>query len=569
MDCFFIKNSLNLNNSNDEKEEFPMYKQNPFNFSVFSLVLLLIISFSCSSDKKSAITLSQNYEELVALFQEFREFQKPKFVDGIPDYTTAAMEEQNHGLENFQDRLAAIDTSAWPVSQQVDYHLVRAEMNGLEFTHRVLRPWSRDPCFYLPSQGGAGPVIDIGLRIPEHFPIPKEKQDEIRQRLKAIPRIYEQAKQNLTEGAKDFAVMAIRSAKEESVEYQNIADLFAEFHPDLAEDTARAQEAVEDYGKWIEHNLHRMTAKAGVGKENYNWWLKNVHLFPYTWEDCLDIVEREDHRVMTFLKLEENRNRMLPPLQPVSSQEEYKKSVKESLTHVMNFLREEEIFTVQDYLTTEDYFGTWHNFDSPWPEHHDYFFNFSHRESLPEETHECVGHFFDELRSRQDNRPIRGVRRLYEIDWIRSEGFAFALEELLMHAGYLDTKPRRGREVVYEQSAFRTCRALADLKMHSHEFTLEEAMEFAVACAPHGELLEDSPHLHYEMQTTLRYVGWHMGMVVGKAQFMKLFRDRAKQLGETFNLRQFMDEYLAAGMIPMSLIRWEMTGFKDEIKELF
>ncbi len=417
------------------------------------------------------------------------------------------MEEQRLGLKQLQGRLAAMDISAWPVSQQVDYHLVRAEMNGLEFYHRVLRPWSRDPCFYLPSQGGAGPVIDIGLRIPDNLPLPEEKQHEFRQQLRIIPKIYEQAKQNLAEGVKDFAIMAVRSAKEESEGYHNLADLLAEYHPDLAEEATRAQEAVEGYGKWIE----------------------------------------------------ENGNRKLPPLKPVSSQEEYKQSVKDSLEHVMKFLREEEIFTVQDYLLTDDYFGTGHEFDSPWPERHDYFFNFSHRESLPEETHECVGHFFDNLRHQRDNRPIRGAQRLYEIDWIRSEGFAFALEELLMHAGYLDTRPRRGREIVYEQAAFRTCRALADLRMHSHEFTLEEAMDFAVKCAPHGELLKDSPHLHYEMQTTLRYVGWHMGMVVGKVQFMKLIRDRAKQLGNAFNLRRFMDEYLASGMIPMSLIRWEMT----------
>ncbi len=50
---------------------------------------------------------------------------------------------------------------------------------------------------------------------------------------------------------------------------------------------------------------------------------------------------------------------------------------------------------------------------------------------------------------------------------------------------------------------------------------------------------------------------------------MNLMRDRAKQLGEKFNMRQFMDEFLAAGMIPMSLIRWEMTGYDDEIKKLW
>ncbi len=540
-----------------------------FVFVIFICSVLLLFSYCSSEDKATNVSRSGEYEDLVALFKEFREFHKPKVTNGVPDYTTAAIEKQRRGLKKFQNRLAAIDIQGWPVSQQVDYHLVRAEMNGLEFYHRVLRPWSRDPCFYLPSQGGAGPVIRINLRIPEKPPLPEDKIDEFSKQLKAIPEIYEQAKQNLTEGAKDFAAMAIWSTKEESEEYHKLAIWLTEYHPDLAADAARAQKAVEKYGSWIEENIHRMTAKAGVGKENYNWWLKNVHLFPYTWEDCLDIVELEDNRVITFLKLEENRNRKLPPLKPVSSQEEYKQSVKGSLEHVMKFLREEEIFTAQDYLTTDDYFGTWHNFDNPWPEHHDYFFNFSHRESLPEETHECVGHYFDDLRHRRDNRPIRGTRRLYEIDWIRSEGFAFGLEELLMHAGYLDHRPRRGREVVYEQAAFRTCRALADLRMHSHESTLEEAMAFAVKCAPQGELLEGSPHLHYEMQTTLRYVGWHMGMVVGKVQFMKLFRDRAKQLGDKFNLRQFMDEFLAAGMIPMSLIRWEMTGFEDEIKKLW
>ena len=70
------------------------------------------------------------------------------------------------------------------------------------------------------------------------------------------------------------------------------------------------------------------------------------------------------------------------------------------------------------------------------------------------------------------------------------------------------------------------------------------------------------------MRTTLRIPGWYMGMVLGKIQIMKLFRDRAKQLGDEFKLNQFLDEFLATGFIPISLVRWEMTGLDDEIKEL-
>jgi hypothetical protein len=39
-------------------------------------------------------------------------------------------------------------------------------------------------------------------------------------------------------------------------------------------------------------------------------------------------------------------------------------------------------------------------------------------------------------------------------------------------------------------------------------------------------------------------------------------------LGDEFDLKQFFDEFHTHGMIPLSLIRWEMTGREDEIKKL-
>src|SRR4030095_14874983 len=95
------------------------------------------------------------YPDLCALCQEWRAFQRPRVRDGVPDYTPAAMAAQQRGLPAFQRRLQSIDRSGWPVAQQVDWEIVRAEMNGLDFDLRVLRPWARDPAFYafvLPEQ---------------------------------------------------------------------------------------------------------------------------------------------------------------------------------------------------------------------------------------------------------------------------------------------------------------------------------------------------------------------------------------------------------------------------------
>lgn len=532
--------------------------------SVSGLVLLSFVLVGCSPDVSRQDTVG--YADLLSLFGEFRDFSQ---VDPLPPFAPV-MERKFHELKDFQSRLAAFDIGSWSVSDQIDFHLVRAEMNGLEFELRVLRPWVRDPAFYVSGRGALG-------RLPE-LPLGKDDLSEFQSKLRAVPGYYQQAKANLGGGniseiPGDLAILAIHGLEGNDDSFSEFVAQLSGHHPDLVPAAQEAQAAIDGYLTWLQENKSQMTASAGVGIENYNWLMKNVYLFPYTWEEIRMIVELEDNRVITFQKLEENRSRNLPPLTPVASAEEYRRSVLNSVEDVMRFIWEEEIFTVQDHIVVDDYMeGRLRATSRPWPDKHDYFFNFSYRESLMEETHEMVGHHFDLLRARQDDRPVRGSREHegpYDMAVARLEGLAFAFEELLMHAGYLDGRPQRARGVTYEQAAFRTVRALSDVYMHSRDWSLPDAMEFAVENAPHGELLDDSPHLWNEMQTTLLHVGWHAQMVVGKVHFMKLLRDRAQQLGEDFNLKEFMDEFYAAGVIPVSLIRWEMTGYDDEIKELW
>jgi len=533
-----------------------------FTTCIFLLVAWLA-TFACTEKTDELDGANIHHSDLVTLFQEFREFQKQKTTEGAPDYSTSAVQTQYEGLKEYQNRLASIDPNSWSVSEQIDYHLVRAEMNGLEFRHRVLKPWAVDPGFY-------ADLISRQLRI-RGLPLASEDIAGVEQNFQSVSAIVKQAKEHLatlSEISGDLATLAILDLEGGLGSFDKRAANLKQHHPELASAVGSAKEAMTDYLNWIKSNQSKMTAPAGVGKENYNWLLKNVYLFPYTWKEVRTIVELEDNRVITFQRLEENRNRHLPKLKPAQSQAEYKQSVREALDHIINFLKVEEIFTMHDYLVPGDYFGSWHGFEDPWPEKHDYFFNFSHREPVMEETHEMVGHHFDELRSERHPHPIRGGRRPYKIATARHEGFAFALEELLMHAGYLDGRSRRAREIAYEQAAFRTVRALSDVYMHSGEWTLADAMKFCVENAPHGELLDGSHHLWFELATTLRGVGHHMLMVLGKVQFMKLFRDRANQLGDDFSLKVFMDEFFASGGIPMSLIRWEITGYEDEIEKL-
>eukprot|EP01052_Picozoa_sp_SAG31_P002179 SAG31_NODE_74_length_27628_cov_18.235642_11_plen_189_part_00 len=99
------------------------------------------------------------HSHLVALFESFREelagdrhLEMATSAHGraltLPDFSAGSMDAELRKLQGFQSQLRSFDASSWPISEQIDFHLVRAEMNGLEFEHKVLHPWATDPGFY-------------------------------------------------------------------------------------------------------------------------------------------------------------------------------------------------------------------------------------------------------------------------------------------------------------------------------------------------------------------------------------------------------------------------------------
>jgi hypothetical protein len=544
-----------------------MLKRNHF---VIYLVFLLMFTFACSSSEKdeAKVFSTSDYADLVSLYKDFREFVKPNVNNGVPDYSAESMDAQKRGLKQFQDRFAAINISGWPVAQQIDYHVVRAEINGVDFDHRITHPWTRDPGFY--HIWHATKMHGWPMQNPQ-LPLSADEVGELQIRLQAIPEIYKQAKVNLTEGSEELAIIAIRIIKRREIpRMRNLTNQLAEHHPDLVPDAEKAIVALEDFRDWLEENKSNMTAPVGIGKDNYNWWLKNVQLIPYTWDECLAIVEREYERAITFLKLEEKRNQELPEFVLTASEEEHQRRYNEAKQYLMKFLREKEIVTIPDGIEPRPA-GRWRGI--PESGFRDFFQQCNDRDPLLYQVaHNFFGHLYvhDTIIWYQDgdSRPIRGVGRLFDIHEARSEGFNFFIEEMLVNAGMYDNR-QRARELCYIWIAFRTSRAIADLKMHSGEYTLMDGIQRCVEMLPYPWADLDSDAVWWDIENTLRQVGHITFYVVGKSQIMQLFAEQSIQLGEEFNLRQFMDDFMGGGIIPISLTRWETTGFEDQIKKLW
>jgi uncharacterized protein (DUF885 family) len=141
----------------------------------------------------------------------------------------------------------------------------------------------------------------------------------------------------------------------------------------------------------------------------------------------------------------------------------------------------------------------------------------------------------------------------------RTEGLATAWEELMMHAGMFDARPRT-RELIYILVAQRAARALGDLRMHGEQASIEQTAAFTSAHTPRGWLRLDGNLVRFEQHLYLQQPGYGISYVIGKIEIDKLLADRKRQLGDRFTMMQFVDELDAAGQIPISLLRWELTG---------
>ena len=542
--------------------------------SKYSLVLIALSVFG--NAMASDTTKSQNYEDLLTLFSDWRAFEHPPLLDGAPDYTAATFDRRYEEFQEYRDRLQSIDTSSWPITRQVDWHIVRAEMNGFDFNYRVLQPWVRDPAYYQSIwaersdvPGHEGPTHHAVTELWTYrFPLSADEERRLISDLEVIPPLMRQAQKNLTGNARELWIAGIRNIEDQGLELDALRTrLGNDASEALVDAIANARAATDELVLWLEKEADNKTGSSGIGKENYTWYAQNVHLVPLTWEDEVRLLKRELDRAWSSLKLEEHRNRNLPPLVAASTPEEYDALAIRSADRLIEFLRDEEVVTVEDYFepALRAQLGEY----VP-EETRNFFMIVAHYDPTPLFTH--FYHWFELARMdlQPHESPVRRGALLYNIFDSRNEGTATGVEEMFMHAGLYDDRPRV-RELVWIMMAQRAARGLGSLYAHANEMTMEEAGSVHMEWTPRGWMKTEKELLKFEQHLYLRQPGYGTSYITGKYLLERTLADYGKQLeerGEEFSLKDFFDKLNAIDSIPISLGRWEMTGLDDEIEAL-
>ena len=524
-----------------------------------------------------------SYQEFVAIYDEFLQWldseklraERPvvdvagKTAVVHPDYSAGTIAERRTGLEGFHARMQALAVRDWPRAQQAEFLAVRARVDQEYFRLHVIRPWARDPGFY----------VDRMLRLTfADLPLEGDERLELEGQLAAMPSLVSEAKENLNDVAADYADLAIfklthsdgvghgfpyRAIPPAGVIgwYEDLLSRAVEQQPELRDSIVVAKTAIEIFSTWLQNNRSEMTGKAGVGRDNFNWYLKHVKLMPYTTDEIVVLGERELNRLWSVYALERHRNRDLPEISLPGSAEEYQQRIDSTDKRIRDFLVNEEIITIPDYINELDTNVPWivrENGPNFW-EHIQY------RNPTPDHLHAVIpGHRFDAVVERNNSHPIRG--RI--TDGVRTEGWGVYLEEAMMHAGLLDNLDDgpRVRELIYLFGIFRAARMPVDVWLQLNEMTVSEAVDYWIERVPYL----DANVARVDAEIYLRWPpGYGLGYMTGMVQMQELLADRKRQLRDDFDLREFHDALMQSGRLPLSLLRWEMTGLDDEVAMLW
>ena len=533
------------------------------------------------SPAAAAAPAATGHAQLVQLFTDWRQFNHPAIIHGKPDYSAAAMSAKAARLPEFRRRLAAIDSRGWSASQRGDFRLVEAEMNGLDFFLRVLKPWARDPGFYqtifaemsdVPAHEGpsAEPNIDL-----HNFRYPLAPADDARltEMLGAVPAMLDDAKRNLAGSkANDLWAFGDRAFTEQAEVLEKLEagtlvmnDLegkrpasLAGTSPDLRAAVRKARLATQDFARWVKAEAPRRSGPSGIGKANYNWYLKHVLLSAYDFDQQQTLLQRELDRSLSSLRLEEVHNRAVPPIAEISDPAAYRRMAEARTEKLYRLLVDAGFIADRPYYRAAlagqvgDY--------TP-PAERNFFTHVTALDPLPLASHQTHWIELARLRHEPHPSPIRDTPPLFNIFEDRSEGWATAMEEVVMQAGLYDDIPH-GRELVWAMLANRAARGLASLRVQANEIGLAEAGRFHAEWTPRGWSDASSRLVGFEQLLYLRQPGYGPSYIVGKADLdhlLALASHRAEQNHRPFDNRAAFAAILASGIVPPAIIADEVA----------
>jgi len=569
---------------------------------VLGISLLMSLSIStvpANSQDDAFQKIAHDYIEqyLQANPEEATELGDHRFDGQLTDYSPEARAKDLATQKEFRDKLNAIDGSQLTGANNIDFRILKENVDYQIFQAEELKEPDWNPLVYMQSLANS-----LYLLVARDFAPAEKRIPNLRQRMEKIPRVIAKAKANLqhpprvhTETAIEQTQGAINLARE------GLAPLLDQA-PQMKKELASLQEktaaALGDYKKWLQNDLlPRSDGNFRLGAEKYRKKLRfalasDLPMAEITKRAKADLQQTQAAIYETALPLykkyfpngdpaaaglADKHQVTAAVLDKLAQQHPNDATVVDFATKVVaeatGFVKQHNLVTVPDVpldviAMPEFKRGVAIAYcDAPGPlekngktffavaptpkdwsnERKESFYREYNNYMIRDLTvHEAMSGHFVQLAHANEFRAPTLVRAVFQSGTF-IEGWAVYCEQMMAEQGY------GGPEVKMQQLKMRLraiANAILDQSIHAGNMSEKEAMDLMMkeAFQQEGEAVAKWKRARLTSAQLSTYF-------VGATEHLDLRTAEQKKLGKDFNLKKYNDEVISYGSPPVKYVR--------------
>ncbi|PYJ53221.1 MAG: hypothetical protein DME82_14615, partial [Verrucomicrobia bacterium] len=490
----------------------------------------------------------------------------------LTDYALSALLARRLHVKEVLAKVRTMQTEKWSQDDRIDWLLFRSQLESITFFDRVMDFEETDPQTYVNECSNG-----IFSLLKKDYDTPRNRALSATARLKQMPFVIEQGKQNLIKPVRLYAQLAIDSARSiDSLFTDSLMTLAKDLPPAEKNDLVKARDAaiasIHGFADFLEKRLPGMPPFKPMAEDNYNYLLKNIYYLPIDAKqlEMLGQTELARYRGLESMLPDPSladpnpaRAKVIP-----KDQDDFLKTYESREAEMISYLKENHLITLPSYLgrfeirqlpeafkptspggfmnapgvydkdSSGFYFIPTYN-----PQSRNFYIRAAIEDPRPILGHEGIpGHF---LQLSIANHLKDEIRRQHS-DGIFIEGWALYGEEMLMRTGLYPLNSASQGQVL-RLARYRAARIGVDVNLHTGRWTFEQAVKYFMEA---GGL--DREAAEGEAAGAAASPTQKIYYMTGKWQIMRLLGKYRDQKGKDFRLGQFHDDLIKNGSLPLS-----------------
>ncbi len=512
----------------------------------------------------------------------------------LANYSKSSVGKMVRNLQGFQRRLNALSQAGMETKDRIDVKLLQADIASALADLQLLSWHTKSPQLYVDEAVNGIYFLMLSNSAPM-----QGKLSAIISRFEDIGSLFKTARENLQPPPKVFIEAAVESLESGAEFFRDVAaDLSAQFPKranDIGAAAASAREAMNEFKMYISAMPIGSDSLFAAGKPTFDYLLKNFYYLPFDADSLLRMGEalfaeadKNFREYQTYVE-ENHQNGQDSVFVPANfTREDIMRYYNWECEQVKIFLDKHEILTVPDSIAPvtvietppflrsmvagiayqpagpfdRDQRGIF--YVRPLPDSLDRnqleaFFRYVHRRGFKGSVvHEAFpGHHLQMQVAGMNPDPVRK----WQHNNLLIEGWALYCEEMMYDTGIFGREDPAQWLGILGGIRFRAARIIADVKLHTGQFTYEQCVDWmqkALDADTDAEKIYLRKQVRkYTMQPTMP-----MTYLVGKREIERLKEAVELRDGADFSEKDFYDAMLAEGSIPPSLIGQAMGVWK-------